>query len=371
MLGWLPEMSSAAPSPATFQNNSVNNWFALSFMPYSSKTLNTVRAYVSAVAGTLAGTDITCDLYDSTGTNGGPGASVEAGKVPSATITAAGFYTWIGFTTALTTNTVYWLVWKNVNATQASNNCTFRYVASLYLGAGYLMGSNASALRLAWGTATSTNAGSTYSRSGGQGCLRVGYSDSTYDGVTANNATAPASGDRVYSTRESGVKFTSPSNAILNVCGISMMYAAVTSTPTGNPRYGLWFGGASPTLQGYTVAFPSGPTNFSGTGTAAGQFASNIQIPAGTIVRVTLAEDSNADASTKAYNLFEFAMDTDSNSTPLLPWNGTATKTYFDGSTWADSALGTSLFGHALLLDTAGEFGGGTVVSSPFPGGVW
>jgi hypothetical protein len=60
----------------------------------------------------------------------------------------------------------------------------------------------------------------------------------------------------------------------------------------------------------------------------------------------------------------EITWDTDSNSTPLLPWNGTCQKTYFDGSsTWTDSALGTSIYGHALLLDTAQEFSPG---GSPF-----
>ncbi len=319
---------------------------------------------------TLAGSDITCDLYDNTGTNGRAGSPIETGKLPSATITAAGWYTFTGFTTSLTTNTPYWLVFKNANATPASNNCTFRFATNLTLASGYLNGINQGGARLSWSEASSTNSGSTWSGNNTATCLRVGYSDSTYDGLPVSNVAAAASADRVYSARESGVKFTSPANATLNVAGISMMLAAVTGTPTANPKYGLWFG-SSPVNQGYTVSFPNGPNNFSNVEAAPGQFASNIQIPPSTIVRVTLAEDTQSDTSSNGYNLTEFTWDTDSNSVILLPWNGTATKTYYNGSSWSDSALGTSLFGHALLLDTAGEFGGGAVVSSPFPGGVW
>jgi hypothetical protein len=55
-------------------------------------------------------------------------------------------------------------------------------------------------------------------------------------------------------------------------------------------------------------------------------------IQPGTVVRVTLGETTQSDASGNRWNNREFTWDTDANSTILLPWEGTCVKTYFDGS---------------------------------------
>src|SRR4051812_14338490 len=115
-LGWFP---TAPTTTNTVAVSAAANWYALSFVPDSGRTLSEIRTYVSAVAGTLGANDITADLYDSTGTAGAPGSAIESGKVPTATITAAGYYTFNGFTTALTAGLLYWIVFKNVNGTPA------------------------------------------------------------------------------------------------------------------------------------------------------------------------------------------------------------------------------------------------------------
>ncbi len=360
-LGWLPN----ATSLNTFANNAAANWYALSFLPNGSRTLSEVSTFVSAKAGTLAGSDVVCDLYDSTGASGVPGASIETGKTPTATITASGWYRWTGFTTALTSGTPYWAVWRNVNGVPATNNCTFRNLSS-YTGWPSVAGSAS----YYWGSANSTNSGVAWGTSAGQTCLRLGYADGTYDGVIFSNVAAAAVGDGVYATRESGVKFTSPANGILNVIGVVMRVGTKTGSPTGNFRFGIWTG-SSPANQGYTNALPS--SMFVTNGILYGVFSSPIAIQPSTIVRVTAAETAQADASTNRFNMGEYTPDSDSNSTPLLPFNGTATKTYFDGSIWTDATLGTSLFGFGLLLDPAGEFGssggGGGVMGSRIFGG--
>ncbi len=363
-LGWTP----AGATVSTFALSTAGNaaWFGLSFVPDSARTLSTVRAYISAVGGTLAGSDVTCDLYDSTGTSGGPGASIETGKTPTATPSAAGYYDWTGFTTVLTAAKQYWLVWKNANGTPGTNFPTFRYLSTFLTSMVAQTGSSVATEN--WGSATSTNSGSTWTRTSAATNLRVGYSDGSYDGILANNSASAGVSFGVYSTRECGVKFTSPANSVMNVRGVAFLINGVTGSPTGSPRIGLWTGGASPTNQGYALLQIANTISNSW---MYGYFASNVVIQPSTSVRVTLGESTQSDASTNRYNAMELAGDTDANSLILLPWNGTCTKTYFDGSSWSDAALGTSLFGHALLLDTAGEFGGGAVVTSPFPGGVW
>lgn len=356
-LGWTGAIS-GGNGTNNLQLSAAATWWAVSFVPDASRTLSAVRAYVSAVAGTLAGSDVTCDLYDSAGTSGAPGAAIESGKLPSATITAAGWYDFTGFTTVLAANQEYWAVFKNVNGVPATNRPTFQALS--LMRSSYLYGANTN--RLAWAMATSSNSGSTWSRSADASATRVSYADGTYDGIPLRDAITSVIGDGVYATRESGMKFTSPSNATLNVRGLAMMIGGKTGSPTGSPRLGLWTG-SSPANQAYATFLT---TTVSGAQWLYGYFASNIVIQPGTICRITLGETTQSDASSARFSNYEMLGDTDSNSTPLLPWNGTATKTYFDGSSWTDSALGTSLMGHALLLDTAGEFGASAGTSGGF-----
>lgn len=347
-LGWMPTGPSGTSTAAV---NAAATWFALSFVPDSGRTLSAIRAFVSSVAGALAATDITCDLYDSTGASGAPGASIEAGKLPSATINGAGWYNFTGFTTALTAGQEYWLVFKNVNAVPATNNCNFRNVTGCQDNAVF---GNVLA-RFAWGNATTANSGVTWATNATRSGLRVSYADGSYDGLPVSNAAVAAIGDGVFATSESGLKFTSPPNGVLKVAGIAMYLGTQTGTPTNGLRFGLWTG-SSPVNQGYTTVVPQ--TSNTSQQWVYAYFSSDITIQPNTIARVTLAT-SGADTNAKRYALEEVTWDTDSNSVILLPWEGTAQKTYYNGSTWNDTALGTSLFGHALLLDTAGEFGAG------------
>lgn len=346
MWGWFYSGSSTT----SLQLLASTSWWAYAFVPDSARTINTLRAYVSAVAGTLASGDITASLYDSTGTNGAPGSSIETGKLPSATITAAGWYDFTGFSTALTAGQLYYIVLKTGNATPASNNCTFRTITFANANPP-LTGSSLN--RQGWGSAFSTDGGLSWNFRIGSIGHRIGYSDGSFDGIPVSATASAAVGDGVYSTRESGIKFTSPINANLKVYGIGMYLNSKTGAPTGNPRFGLWTG-STPSNLGYTANIPS--TANTTIQWLWSYFSSPKTIPANTEVRVTLAESTQSDASSDYYALREISGDTDSNSVLILPCDGTATKTYFDGSSWTDSPLGTSLFGFALLLDTAGEF---------------
>ncbi len=362
-MGWMAGLPSATSTQAL---SGAGSWAAYAFVADAARTISAARVFVSAVTGTLAGTDITCDLYDSTGANGVPGSSAEAGKVPTATITASGWYDFTGFTTALTAGQTYWLVFKNVNATPASNNCTLRVVTGI--ANNFLVGT--AATRFYWGFATSANSGSTWSANANQSGLRISYADGSYDGVAASNTAAAVVGDGVYSARESGVKFTSPANGVLKVAGIAMFLSTKTGSPTGSGRFGLWTG-STPANLAYTQSIPN--TSITAIQWVYAYFSSVQTLQPGTITRITLGETTQSDASTARFNLREITWDTDSNSTILLPWEGTCVKTYFDGtSTWTDTS--GSIFGHALLLDTAGEFGagasGGVLLNPGMTGGM-
>jgi hypothetical protein len=327
--------------------NAAATWFALSFVPDSARTLSAFRAYVASVTGTLGPNDVTASLYDSSGSSGAPGAAIETGKVPTATITAAGWYDFTGFTTVLTAGLQYWIVFKNGNAAPASNLPIMRFVNTPLIQPVIGNGNG----RGQWGRATTTNSGTTWSQTLGSFVGRIAYADGTFDGQPAQNAVAS---DLVYGSREAGVKFTTPANAALRVRGLAMQEFSKTGTPTGAPRLGLWTG-STPSNQGYTVDLPTtligGQLQW-----LVGYFASPVTVQPGTICRATFGEDTNADSSSNAYAVAQLSLDSDSNSLALLPFEGTLQYTLFDGtSTWTDTAAAAVPF--ALLLDSAGEFG--------------
>lgn len=344
-LGFTPFFSNGSFTNAL---NAPGTWYGLSFVA-DGQTLSAVRTYVSAVTGSLAAADISASLYDSAGVNGAPGTAIESGKLPTATITASGLYDFAGFTTALTAGQQYWIVFKNGSGSPASNYCTF-----LTANASLLPTLGAASFTGFWGVGSSTNSGSTWSCSAHTN-LRVAYANGSFDGIVFTG-TPFRSNDLVYGSRESGVVLKTPDNASLNVCGIAMQIVQGAGTPTGKVRFGLWEG-ATPANAGYTNANPA-VMDGAQPGWAFAYFPSTITVPSGTVLRVTLAETSNADGSANAYRLDEIPTDPDSNSLALLPFGGSLRKTYFDGTAWTDDSPSGGIFGFALLLNTAGEFGG-------------
>lgn len=342
-LGYNPAASTL--TPGTFALNLAANWNAFSFVADSARTIDNARLNFSAVNGTLGGSDITLDLYASDGTSSSPGTVIESGKLPTAAISAATWFTFTGFNTVATPGQQYWFVLKNVNGTPATNNCTSRYTGT-YTNAPF--GSTA---RQSWAQAASANSGSTWSVTNGRSALRVGYADGTFDGIPIHNAQAALIGDGIYATRESGNIFTMYGNLRPNVIGIAMTAATKTGSPTGAQRFGLWTG-STPSLQAYTNSLPTtaGTTNqwlYS-------YFSSTVVIEPGTVCRVTQGETAQADASGNRFNNYENFFDSQSDSAALMSFNGTLQKTYFNGSTWAETA--GSAFPFALLLDPTTPF---------------
>ncbi len=342
------------PSGATSSNaqalNTANTWLAFSFVPDITRTFNEFRFNVSAVAGSLASTDITVDLYSDSA--GKPNVSIEGPKTVN--VTGAGWFTATGFSTSCTGGTPYWCVIKNVNGTPASNNCTIAWVTGLmplYL-ANISYGFNE--------TKTTTGAGGFATATTNISGPRFGFADG-YMGQPFS--TIGASADLVYGVRESGVVWTSPANSDILVKGIAFTVRSVTGSPVGPARFGLRVGADAAV---YTNSPPNNnPFNTNDVVTL--YFSSNVRVRANTVCRATLADASgNSDTSSNAYKLVEVTMDSDSNSAALMPFLGTAMKTYTtDGTNFTDTA--TAIFPFELLLDTDGPFptvatGGGVFI---------
>lgn len=337
--------------------NAAATWRAASFIAPVTSTLNSVRAYVSAKSGTLVAADSTIDVFSSTfaSSQHTPNASVHGPISCNSAISAAGWYTWSP-SYAVTQNTRYWIVFKNANATPASNNYTLRDNTTL------LTSTYGTTLQGQLGVRGTTNSGSTWAGISAVSALRLGFSDGSYFGLPISNTLQNA--DYVYSSREAGTKFTLPTNLNCKVIGAGIVVEAKTGTPTGTARIRLYTG-SSPSLQ----ATGEIGTNTQ-TGLAIAYFSSAVSLTGGTICRVVLSETTQSDASTNRYNTTANVIDTDASSAQLFPYS--AQSTYYNGTSWSDDA--TRIIPYCLILNDetdefeAGGSSGGVLIPRTFTG---
>lgn len=346
-IGFTPPLLSSTPSMTTLALSAAATWLGYTFIPQSAKTLANVRAYLSAVSGTLAASDITCSLYQTANSNLG-GLTLLETQPCAAAPAAAGWYDWTDFTTALTAGLQFLLVFKNANASPGSNFPTFQY-ASSYTGTDpILSGTAGQGSGDGWLKSHSTNSGTSWGTVvPSTGGWRVGYSDGSYDGLPIS--AAATSVDKVYGANESGVKFTAPSNAPLNVIGIAFA-GDESGPPSFAPEFKLYNGADAAVVTaslGLQFALRGG--------WAAGYLTSPKQLTPGATIRATIHAVGNAGGAFNYYVANEYTMDPDVNSLTLLPFAGTLSKTYWNGSTWTDTP--GSIFPFALILDVQGEFG--------------
>lgn len=344
--------------------NAAANWLAYSIVPSAGGTLNAIRSFLSAKSGTPAAADITAEIQtDSAGLPSGSNVGGGTAQPCTATPASNAWNAWSGFTCSLTAGTMYHVVFKNINGTPASNNVTFRYLnypVAYPSAAGNVTQSGQASYE--WHAATTTNSGGAWTfNSSTEPALRLDWSGGTYEGFPVGTL-SQASATVAQSGTEPGVKFTlpGPSSLLYNVAGLGLVVAK-SGTPTGVPNLNLYVGASSttaiPTVAGTTAISLTVALNWLPLA-----FSTRQQIPGGSVVRVTVA-NSAADTGSNGYVLGNgLLMDTDSNSLPLAPLQGTMQLTVLSGGAWTDTA-GTVPYG-ALLLDTTGEFsasGGGNV----------
>lgn len=319
--------------------NTANTWVAFGVKLADTKTLSKVRVYCSAVSGTLTG--LSCSVYSDV--PGSPNASLSSTTTVTLLPTGAAWVEFTGLSQSLTAGTQYWIVIKNTTGTPASNNLTLQFFGST-CGSWFQ-----SLLKATMGPAKlHTTDGATWGTgvSGGSNA-RLEMSDGSLCGLPLQQP-AVNSTQMVYSTRQYGIYFVSPSNMRFKARGVAAFFGAAVGTPTQNCHFNLYTG-ASPSLQATTPDLPAALVK--ATGLYQGWFSSPVTVEPGTTCRVTCEETSQADTSSNAYKFYESPIEAVSQG--CLPYGGMQ-RTYYDGSSWTDT--NTAIPGFILIGDTDGEF---------------
>ncbi len=327
------------------------NWLAYGYVPSESKTVNAVKVFASAVGGTLAATDLVCDIYSDTA-GSGPNASLGSTTTVTATPTGAAWVEFTGLSVALTAGTQYWIVLRNANALPATNSITYRYGNTnswIAPGVGENPGKYGSGAVL-----SSTNSGVAWAAtsSGYTTWGRVQFSDGTYDGVPVSTIAQLSAANATFGKQAVGVQFVTPPNAVLNVRGAQMIFNK-TSTP-GPGEYRLYNGS---TLLATSAAIPVGAVVAARMYSA--YFPSTVVVQPGTTLTLVLCDQTTADTNTKNYNQTAYTVDNDANSFALMPFEGTLRKavtTDYTAGSPSFSTDQTAVIPFALILDSTGEF---------------
>lgn len=349
LVGYTP--SNPASTTTVLGLTAAATWLALGFVPDAGKTLNAVRVFLNTVTGSLAASDLTCDIFSDT--SGAPNVSLAS----SATVTpAAASATWIdftGFSLALTAGVQYWIVLKNVNATPASNSPSYKYGAT-GAGTGLLLGGTSTIY--GWVKTHSTNSGgawgtTVYNTLG----YRLAYSDGSFAGEPISAITGTVAANAVFTTREIGAVLVVPPGVTWNVRG-AVFPVNRTGTPGGSLRYRLY---NNTTLLATSYSIAVGNVVTTAVCWMAAYFAADQVIPAGTTLRIAIGTTTGGDGS-NCYRTLESTVNNDANSKALFAFGnsgnptGAVKKTLFDGSTWTDTD--TLLTPFALILDSDGEY---------------
>lgn len=335
--------------------NAANTRFAIPVISPVASTLNSVRLCFSGT-GAIPAASVSCELRAAvkSSTKYQPDSSALETKTCATAPTTVGMYNFTGFTTALTANKLYYLVLRNTDASPGTKYPSISYAVystglaplDINFGANALWG-------LPRGMMYTTDGGTTWLNNFSSGTnytgWRIGLSDGSYHGRPFTAATV--NDGQIYSARESGIKLTSPANTAFYARGLALALSpSVTGTPTGVPRLRL-YSGSSPSIEATASDVDGWYTNW-----AIGWFASPVLILPSTIYRIVMGESTQSDTSSNRFNVPTMTIDSDSDSTPLIPYS--ACYTYYDGSSWTDTA--TKVTGGGFLLDdSAGEFASG------------
>jgi hypothetical protein len=335
--------------------NAANTWLSISHSQSQTKTLNKVKLRISGVTGSLAATDLQCEVYSdkTTATAGTPNASLASTTTVTVTPTGAIWVEFTGFSQSLTGGTRYHIVVKNMNASPASNFPTFTVGAAVDFGGIFAIGgphSNGSPNNFGTQRAVTTDAGTNWTMEyTSQQHMRLEYSDGSFEGHPIQ--AMATDGGRAFGTTEVGVVLTTPPGCTLNVIG-AVGIAGKNASPTGNCSMKLWTGSTpglvATSVNAYIPALINTTLDY-----MCFWFDGVQAIAPETETRFTL-KNSAADSSTNAYCWRGHTWENDADSLALKPFNGTLSKTVLSGGSWTDTDTDTFPFG--LLLDGANPF---------------
>ena len=337
-------------------------WMAFGLVVDVSRTINKARFFVD-LTGTLASGDVSVSVYSDSA--GHPGSSLgTTSTFTGGTWPADGWVEFTGLSVALTPGTQYWIVIKNNTSTPATNYVQVRHGGA---NSGPLAGCLSSFNTYGWTFQTTTNSGTAWTSVGlAGGCfgIRTGFADGSYMGMPISGTNN--GNNYVYAGVEQGVQFTMPPAGSLVVRGASITIANVAGTPNATGYVYKLYSGSTLLATSNTIPMASVKSMGGGNGFFAAEFPSPITIAAGATVRLTLAAVSSTDGSTTGPNLFYYNCDSDSNSTPLLPMQGTLVAVTTSNGGTSFTPMANTIFSFAILLDTDGESAGSTgTVPSP------
>lgn len=329
---------------STFNLNAENTWLAFSFCidGTSNKTISKVKVVTSAITIPQANISVSAELYSANPTTWKPNAALDGPQ--TLTNIAAGVWEFTGFDYAsIAPGTLYFIVFKNTAANPATDYPTFRYsnnqVIPLIHGAYASLGFNK------W---SSTDGGSTWgSSSVGSVFMRIEFSDGTFIGYPFSNY---GYASKCFGNNWSGVRFTTPSNATLNVAGIVAMLYAVNG-PTGDMMMTLKHSGQSVDTVAYSVdARQTAPMYF--------YFETVQSIPPDTEVTVWFSVGNGSSSNYIA--ICEYIVMDDADSKGMLPFANGTTR-FWQKVTSTDAGVNATLTDTAapmmgLILSSDGEF---------------
>jgi len=339
-IGWAPQSPSNGYGTQT--NNATGKWLAYSFIARHA-SLNEVSLNVTSVTGSLTASQVTATTYADVAGTGPDSGGTAIDTVNCSASLAAGKNTWNGMTGTYTVGAMYWVVFKNLHGTPASNFITVRQG-----GSGVLV-SIGTGTNIFWGQhfRISTDSGTGWNSANvvaGMSCM-FGYNTSgtaIWDGILPGSSGTSTSYP-VYSTREAGVVFTTPATGNINAAGLCFFIGGKQGTPTANIRFRLYNGTS---LVDTTTSVAPGRI---GGGWVPLLFSTTNTLAANTTYRITYAEETNSDTSSNYYYSYAYTMLTDTNARSMLPFNGTCKITYYDGSSWTDT--NDQIFPFAILCD--------------------
>jgi hypothetical protein len=287
------------------------NWWAAYIVPLQGGTVSKIRVYCSAVTGTLVSGDLVCDLYSES--NGNPNTSLQSSTTVTTIPTGAAWVEFTDFSTALTAGTPYFIVLRNADATPASNAITYVSYSNL------LLNGNITDPQLNQAAVfTSTNSGSTWTRLVNIPPVVIDYGSGVVEGFPIQGAAQGGSSLQIYSSREAGIKFTTPENAKLNISGIIAVILK-TGTPTGNLRYRIYSSNSTtPTLTATTLTRTAGQVSGSRSAKYI-PFSSVVTLDANTVVRIVASETTQSDTSSNRFTLDEITLSS-SDTGLILPY---------------------------------------------------
>jgi hypothetical protein len=343
------QFAATAPARTTLALSAATTRLALSFVCTQSGTLNKVMAYATAVAGSLVGGDLGCDIY-SDNPAVGPNAVVTGGTSTTVTATPTGA-AWVEFTglsAEITAGVQYWVVLRNLAAVPATNYPTFGFVSGLPVE---VVGGHA--FTPGWHKRQSTDGGVTWATSPafGNSSLRLEFAGGLFGGFPYETTAAANTAliERIYADRKAGVSILTPSGPTINV--ISAQFLVLRGT---NPTFGL----QCQIYQGTSLVATSLEVDKALLVSSSSYFyrfvfPSAVALSPGVAYRFVLCEPTGTDNTGSYYAVHKFVVQNSAASKALTPFGGSKF-TYWDGTAWTDTD--TAFVPVRLGLNPGAEF---------------